>query len=60
MPHCILQSFLAERFFAIFDEDESGSIELIELMTGLRLITKGSSEDKLKFLFKVFDVDGKL
>ena len=56
----LLQSFFAERFFALFDSDSSGSIELAELMNGLILLSKGTPRQKLKFLFDVYDVDGKL
>ena len=54
-----LQSFFAERFFTLFDSDQSGSIECEELMVGLRKLTKGTPTEKLKFLFDVYDVDGK-
>ncbi|XP_033725578.1 NADPH oxidase 5-like [Pecten maximus] len=54
----IKKSFFAERFFQMFDENGSGSIELIELMTGLRTLRKGTPTEKLRFLFKVYDIDG--
>lgn len=54
----ILQSFFAERFFKLFDKDNSGTISLKELMDGLSLLTNGSELDKLNFLFQVYDVDG--
>lgn len=54
-----LQSFFAERFFKLFDKDNSGTISLKELMDGLSLLTNGSELDKLNFLFQVYDVDGK-
>ena len=52
------QSFFAERFFELFDQDSSGTIELSELMDGLRMLTKGTPAQKLQFLFDVYDVDG--
>lgn len=57
---CLLlfQSFFAERFFSLFDTDKSGSIECSELIDGLRMLTKGTSAQKLKFLFNVYDIDG--
>ena len=55
----VLQSFFAERFFKLFDKDNSGTISLKELMDGLSLLTNGSETDKLNFLFQVYDVDGK-
>ncbi|XP_056272236.1 NADPH oxidase 5 isoform X2 [Pseudoliparis swirei] len=53
-----LKSFFAERFFALFDSDGSGSISLDELLKALDLLIHGSETDKLKFLFQVYDVDG--
>ncbi|XP_069102288.1 NADPH oxidase 5-like isoform X2 [Argopecten irradians] len=54
----VKRSFFAERFFALFDQDNSGSIELHELLDGLRTLTKGTPAEKLRFLFDVYDVDG--
>ncbi|XP_069103028.1 NADPH oxidase 5-like [Argopecten irradians] len=54
----IKKSFFAERFFQMFDENGSGSIELIELMSGLRTLRKGTPTEKLLFLFRVYDIDG--
>ncbi len=53
-----VQSFFAERFFALFDADGSSSISLDELLEALDLLIHGSETDKLKFLFQVYDVDG--
>ncbi len=53
------QSFFAERFFALFDKDGGGTIDLAEMMEGLNMLTKGTKTEKLKFLFDVYDVDGK-
>ncbi len=55
----MLQSFIAERFFALFDKDKSGTVELPELMEALQLMTNGTQTQKFKFLFDVYDVDGK-
>lgn len=57
---CCLQSFFAERFFALFDSDGSGSISLDELLKALNLLIHGDETDKLRFLFQVYDVDGML
>lgn len=53
------QPFFAERFFALFDSDGSGTITLQELKEALNLLIHGNPMDKLKFLFQVYDVDGK-
>ncbi|XP_054858261.1 NADPH oxidase 5 [Eublepharis macularius] len=52
------ESFFAERFFALFDADGSGTISLDELLEALKLLIHGSETDKLRFLFQVYDVDG--
>ena len=54
----IQDSFFAERFFTLFDEDKSGSISLRELINGVTVLSQGTEEDKLQFLFRVYDVDG--
>ncbi|KAK5901512.1 hypothetical protein CesoFtcFv8_006874 [Champsocephalus esox] len=54
----VKESFFAERFFALFDSDGSGSISLTELLEALQLLIHGSESDKLHFLFQVYDVDG--
>ncbi|XP_029430304.1 NADPH oxidase 5 [Rhinatrema bivittatum] len=54
----VKESFFAERFFALFDLDGSGSISLDELLKALNLLIHGNETDKLRFLFQVYDVDG--
>ncbi|NWX02600.1 NOX5 oxidase, partial [Caloenas nicobarica] len=54
----VKESFFAERFFALFDTDGSGTISLDELLKALGLLVHGNETDKLRFLFKVYDVDG--
>ncbi|KAL4216481.1 NADPH oxidase 5 [Mactra antiquata] len=54
----VRKSFFADRFFELFDQDGSGSIELGELLDGLRMLTKGTPAQKLQFLFDVYDADG--
>ena len=55
----IFQLFFAEQFFKLFDKDRSGTISLSELIDGLNMLMEGTDMDKLKFLFDVYDVDGK-
>ncbi|XP_054244000.1 NADPH oxidase 5 [Indicator indicator] len=54
----VKESFFAERFFALFDTDGSGTISLEELLRALSLLVHGTEMDKLRFLFQVYDVDG--
>ncbi|XP_013910660.1 PREDICTED: NADPH oxidase 5 [Thamnophis sirtalis] len=53
----VKESFFGDRFFALFDSDESGTISLDELLNTLKLLIHGSETDKLRFLFQVYDVD---
>ncbi|XP_046846021.1 NADPH oxidase 5-like [Xenia sp. Carnegie-2017] len=57
----IEKSFFAERFFHLFKTDlveEADSISMKDLCQGLEMLTNGSQIEKLKFLFKVYDIDG--
>ncbi|NWZ18962.1 NOX5 oxidase, partial [Asarcornis scutulata] len=56
----VKESFFAERLFALFDSDGSGTISLEELLSALSLLVHGSETDKLRFLFQVYDVDGEV
>uniref|UniRef100_A0A8C0BCG8 NADPH oxidase 5 n=1 Tax=Buteo japonicus TaxID=224669 RepID=A0A8C0BCG8_9AVES len=56
----VKESFFAERFFTLFDADGSGTISLEELLKALSLLIHGNEMDKLRFLFQVYDVDGKM
>ncbi|NWW95556.1 NOX5 oxidase, partial [Rhynochetos jubatus] len=55
----VKEPFFAERFFALFDADGSGTISLEELLEALSLLVHGNETDKLRFLFQVYDVDGR-
>lgn len=54
----VRQSFFAERFFDLFDKEKKGNIEVYLLLHGLRTLAKGTSVEKLKFVFDVYDIDG--
>ena len=49
-----------ERVFHIFDKDDNGSISLQEFIDAMHQFAGQSPDDKIKFLFKVYDIDGKL
>lgn len=51
------EPFLAHRLFAYLDKDHSGTLSLHEFINGLEVVVNGSQEEKMEFLFKVFDVD---
>ncbi|RKU41949.1 Calcineurin subunit B [Coniochaeta pulveracea] len=49
---------LATRMIAIFDEDGGGDVDFQEFVQGLSAFSsKGGKEQKLKFAFKVYDID---
>ncbi|XP_062357141.1 NADPH oxidase 5 [Cinclus cinclus] len=54
----VKESFFAERFFALFDSDGSGSLSREEFLGSLHRLLCGNSTEKLRFLFQVYDVDG--
>ncbi|KAI4484346.1 hypothetical protein M0802_013141 [Mischocyttarus mexicanus] len=50
--------FFTERVFQIFDKDNSGTISLQEFIDAMNEFAGKSADDKIKFLFKVYDIDG--
>ncbi|RZC33532.1 NADPH oxidase 5 [Asbolus verrucosus] len=50
--------FFTERVFQIFDKDNSGSISLQEFLDAMHQFAGQSPDDKIRFLFKVYDLDG--
>ncbi|XP_076647096.1 NADPH oxidase [Halictus rubicundus] len=50
--------FFTDRAFEIFDEDNSGAISLQEFLDAMHQFAGKSPDDKIKFLFKVYDIDG--
>ncbi|KAK4885210.1 hypothetical protein RN001_001481 [Aquatica leii] len=50
--------FFTERVFHIFDKDKSGTISLQEFLDAMNQFAGQSPEDKIRFLFKVYDLDG--
>lgn len=50
---------LGARLLEIFDEDKDGNIDFGEFVSALSIFSsKGNREEKLKFAFSVFDLDG--
>lgn len=50
--------FFTERVFQIFDTDNSGSISLQEFLDAINQFAGKTPDDKIRFLFKVYDIDG--
>lgn len=50
--------FFTERVFQIFDKDNSGSISLQEFLDAMHQFAGQSVDDKIRFLFKIYDIDG--
>ncbi|XP_074037293.1 NADPH oxidase isoform X2 [Leptinotarsa decemlineata] len=50
--------FFTDRVFQIFDKDNSGSISLKEFLDAMHQFAGQTAEDKIRFLFKVYDLDG--
>ncbi|KAH3899983.1 probable Calcineurin subunit B [Saccharomycodes ludwigii] len=49
---------LASRIMEFFDSDNSGDIDFQEFITGLSIFSgKSGKEEKLKFAFKIYDID---
>lgn len=46
--------------FQIFDKDNSGTISLQEFLDAMHQFAGKSPDDKIKFLFKVYDIDGEV
>lgn len=53
------QPFFTERVFQIFDKDNSGSVSLQEFIDAMHQFAGQSPDDKIRFLFKVYDLDGR-
>lgn len=50
--------FFSCRMIAIFDEDGGGDVDFQEFVSGLSAFSsKGNKEEKLRFAFKVYDID---
>jgi len=49
---------LTQKLFDAFDQDSSGNINIVEFIAGLRNWTKFTFNDKIKFTYKIYDLDG--
>ena len=48
-----------ERAFRIFDRDKNGTVSMSEFIETMHQFAGQSTDEKLVFLFKVYDLDGK-
>ena len=54
----LAQNPLISRIIAIFDKNKTGRISFVEFIKGLEVLSVGASEEeKLRFMFKIYDVD---
>lgn len=51
-------SFFGGRFFDFLDEDKSGYLDMQELSQGARLLLSGTLDEKIGFIFKLYDITG--
>ena len=54
----IQDNFMAEAFFRVFDEDNSGALSFYEYMMVKNAPNLDSPEEKLTWIFTAFDKDG--
>jgi len=47
-----------ERLFELMDRDGSGSLDFLELMTGILVLREGNPSKKLDLLFELYNTDG--
>ncbi|OQR97774.1 kinase [Thraustotheca clavata] len=51
-----MPGLLGERLFTVFDKNGSGAISFYELVGGLAIICRGTRDEKLKFIFDIYDI----
>ncbi|RMC04986.1 hypothetical protein DUI87_18166 [Hirundo rustica rustica] len=47
-----------DRVFSTFDRDNSGCITVVEWVEGLAVLLRGTLEEKMKYCFAVYDLNG--
>ena len=53
------QEFFVERAFRIFDKDGSGTVSLAEFIETMHQFSGQGEDEKISFLFKVYDLNGR-
>jgi predicted ferric reductase/Ca2+-binding EF-hand superfamily protein len=54
----VQNAFLAERVLAVFDRNRDGWVTRVEFLRGIPRLLFGSVRDKLRFAFRLHDLDG--
>eukprot|EP01135_Chromosphaera_perkinsii_P004970 Nk52_evm14s307 gene=Nk52_evmTU14s307 len=54
----VYDSLLMDRVFRFCDKDNDNTLSFTEWVEGLAIILRGSKEEKLKFCFNVYDLNG--
>ena len=44
--------------FLLFDKDNNGTIDMMELCSGISMMCQGSEDEKIQAVFVCFDADG--
>eukprot|EP00744_Colponema_vietnamica_P002207 GILI01003516.1.p1 GENE.GILI01003516.1~~GILI01003516.1.p1 ORF type:complete len:188 (-),score=32.89 GILI01003516.1:209-718(-) len=55
----LAQNPLVQRVISVFDRNHDGKVSFVEFVQGLSLLSShGKSEEKLRFAFSIYDVNG--
>ncbi|KAJ3111694.1 hypothetical protein HDU96_005447 [Phlyctochytrium bullatum] len=57
-PLGLEKNLITERIFAFFDQDKDKLISFPELVYGLSILCKGSLDERIKYAFQGYDIDG--
>ncbi|XP_022782895.1 calsenilin-like [Stylophora pistillata] len=55
---CLDSSLYANHIFNVFDHDRDGKVSFEDFVTGLSLSLYGSREEKMRWAFQLYDLDG--